>query len=107
MPLAPYHAVVLPLGNEPEILAAAQKIYDALNALGVEVVLDDREERPGVKFKDADLIGFPIRVGVGKKGLKDGNAEIKLRTGKDLELVKVDDVAARVRALVDAGLRIG
>ncbi|MEW5848413.1 MAG: proline--tRNA ligase [Myxococcota bacterium] len=104
MALAPYHCVVLPLGPEPELAETAEKIYTQLNALGVETVLDDRNERPGVKFKDADLIGFPIRISVGKKGLKDGNAELKLRASKDVKLVKVEEVAAQARKLVDEAL---
>jgi prolyl-tRNA synthetase len=105
MPLAPYHVVVLPLGAETDITDTARQIYEELKAKGVEAVLDDREERPGVKFKDADLIGFPIRVSVGKKGLKDGNAELKLRTGKDVQLIKIDAMAAKVAELVAEGLK--
>jgi len=106
MALAPYHAVVLPLGAEPELMEAAEKVYKALQDLGVEVVLDDRAERPGVKFKDADLIGFPIRIGVGKRGLKDGTVEIKLRASKDVQLIKLEEAAARTRALVDEALKV-
>jgi prolyl-tRNA synthetase len=104
MPLAPYHCVVLPLGQEPEITEAADKVYRALQDRGVEVVLDDRPERPGVKFKDADLIGFPVRVSVGKKGLKDGNAELKMRASRDLTPAKLDEIAARVEDVVRLGL---
>lgn len=104
MALAPYHVVVLSLGGETDITDAAASIYDELREKGVEVVLDDRDERPGVKFKDADLIGFPIRVSVGKKGLKDGNVELKMRNGKDVTLVKLGDIAAKVAAAVAAGL---
>jgi prolyl-tRNA synthetase len=74
---------------------AANALYDALIGEGVEVLLDDREERPGVKFKDADLIGIPYRMTVGPKGLKDGKVEIMRRkTGRarDVDLSKAADV---------------
>jgi prolyl-tRNA synthetase len=104
MPLAPYQVVVLPLGAEPELTAPAEKIYADLKAAGVEAVLDDRAERAGVKFKDADLIGFPIRISVGKKSIKDGNVEFKLRRSKDVTVVKLEDVVEKARATVQAEL---
>jgi prolyl-tRNA synthetase len=100
--ISPFHATVLTLGPEPELKAAAEGLVDALVKAGVEVLFDDREERAGVKFKDADLVGIPIRIAVGKKGLAEGKAELKLRGQKDAELVPLADVAARARALVDA-----
>jgi prolyl-tRNA synthetase len=100
--IAPFHATVLTLGPEPELKRAAEELVAALGAVGVEVLFDDREDRAGVKFKDADLVGIPIRIAVGKKGLAEGKAEFKLRGQKDAELVPLGEVAGRVRALVDA-----
>jgi prolyl-tRNA synthetase len=100
--IAPFHATVLTLGPEPELKQAAEELVAALGKVGVDVLFDEREERAGVKFKDADLIGLPIRIAVGRKGLAEGKAELKLRGQKDVELVPLAEVAARARALVDA-----
>jgi prolyl-tRNA synthetase len=69
----------------------AEAIYAGLMALGVETMLDDRDERPGAKFKDADLIGIPLRVTVGEKGLKDGVVELRDRKSGAVERVPVGD----------------
>ena len=69
-------------------------------AAGVEVLYDDRDERAGVKFKDADLIGLPLRIAVGKRGLADGKVEWKRRGDKQVEMVALGDVAARAAALI-------
>jgi prolyl-tRNA synthetase len=103
--IAPFHATVLPLGREPELLQAAEQVVAALAAAGVEVLHDDRDERPGVKFKDADLVGIPIRIAVGKKGLAEGKAEWKLRGSQAVELVPLAEVAAKAAALVAAAGR--
>ena len=104
MSIAPYHVALLPLQmQDADVRAAAEKLAAELAAAGVEVLLDDRDERPGVKFKDADLIGIPLRLAIGKKGLAEGKAEWKLRSkpGKDaVELVPLGEVAARAKALV-------
>jgi prolyl-tRNA synthetase len=78
-------------------MAAAEKIAAELEAQGVDVIVDDRDQRPGVKFKDADLIGFPVRVTIGKS-LQDGQVEVKWRWEKDATLVSVDEVAAKLAA---------
>lgn len=91
MAIAPFHVTILPIGKE-ETMALAQRYYDELQAAGVEVLLDDRKERPGVKFNDADLIGTPIRVTIGDRGLKENLVEIKVRaTGEELKM-GVDEV---------------
>jgi prolyl-tRNA synthetase len=78
--LAPYQILVLPLNMaKPELVAAAEKIYADFSEAGFDVLLDDREERGGVKFKDADLIGIPLQVIVGERGLKKGQVEVKVR----------------------------
>jgi prolyl-tRNA synthetase len=98
--IAPFHVTVLTLGPEPELRKAAEEIVAALVKEGVEVLYDDRDERAGVKFKDADLVGIPIRIAVGKKGLANGQVEWKLRRGGPVELVPVAEVAGKAAAAV-------
>jgi prolyl-tRNA synthetase len=76
----------------------AEKFYAELTARGVDVILDDRDERPGVKFKDADLVGFPIRIALGEKSLAKGEVEIKPRNSA-LQSVKIDAAVETVLAL--------
>jgi prolyl-tRNA synthetase len=102
MAIAPFQAAVLTLGPEPEIKQAADALVAALAAAGVEVLYDDRDERAGVKFKDADLIGIPLRLAIGRKGLAGGNAEWKLRDGGAVELVPLAEVPGRAAELVKA-----
>ena len=85
VPLAPFSVIVTPVNvNELDVMEAAEKIYADLLSEGAEVLLDDRDERAGVKFKDADLIGIPLRITVGSKNLKQGNVELKIRrTGEN------------------------
>jgi prolyl-tRNA synthetase len=73
---------------------------------GVETILDDRDERPGVKFKDGDLIGFPFRVTIGERNLKDGMVEIKKRTEKESQKVRKEEVVGRVLAYVEESRRL-
>jgi prolyl-tRNA synthetase len=100
--IAPFHVTVLTLGPEPELRKAAEEIVDGLAAAGVEVLYDDRDERAGVKFKDADLVGVPIRIAVGKKGLANGQVEWKLRSGKDVTLVPAGEVVRKAAEAVRA-----
>jgi len=79
----------------------AEKLYAELTAKGVEVILDDRDERPGVKFKDADLVGFPIRIAIGEKTLAKGEVEIKPRSAA-VQFVKVESALETVLALVNS-----
>jgi prolyl-tRNA synthetase len=103
--IAPFQVTVLTLGPEPELKQAADGLVETLSAAGVEVLYDDRDERAGVKFKDADLVGIPIRISVGKKGLAEGKVEWKLRSwaGKQVELVPLAEVAAKAAAALKAG----
>ncbi len=95
--IAPYQVVIVPISSkDPEHMNIAQNLYHKLIAAGVEVVLDDRNERPGVKFKDADLIGFPLRLTIGKKSVTEGLIEFKLRTEKEAVDVALDGVVDRV-----------
>jgi prolyl-tRNA synthetase len=100
--IAPFQVTVLTLGPEPELKAAADEIVAALGKAGVDVLHDDRDERAGVKFKDADLVGIPIRIAVGKKGLANGQVEWKLRAGGAVELVPVGEVVRKVVEKVQA-----
>jgi prolyl-tRNA synthetase len=80
MALAPFQVDLIPIAvNDPSVSAATEQIYSDLEAAGVEVLLDDRDERPGVKFKDCDLLGLPLRVVVGAKSLAQGAAEVRHR----------------------------
>jgi prolyl-tRNA synthetase len=101
LPLAPYEVAVLELQKDDDkLVATATKIYEDLKAAGVDVLYDDRDERPGVKFKDADLIGIPYRIAVGKKGLAEGVVELKLRRGTEVRKVKIDEIVPLVVAEV-------
>jgi prolyl-tRNA synthetase len=102
MTIAPFQAAVLTLGPEPEIREAADALVAALAEAGVEVLYDDRDERAGVKFKDADLLGVPLRLSIGRKGLAGGNAEWKLRKGGSVELVPLSEVPRKAAELVKA-----
>jgi len=95
--VAPYQVCITPLAVAPESQAMqlAEKFYAELTAKGVEVILDDRDERPGVKFKDADLVGFPIRIALGEKSLAKGEVEIKPRDGA-FQAVKIEEAVAEV-----------
>jgi prolyl-tRNA synthetase len=105
MSIAPYQVALLTLqAKDAAVVAAAERIYQELRAAGVEVLYDDRDERPGAKFKDADLLGIPLRLAIGKKSLADGKVELKPRRAKEAELVPADDAAAIVAARVRAEL---
>jgi prolyl-tRNA synthetase len=99
--VAPYTVCITPLSIAPEgaVMKLAEKIYAGLTARGVEVILDDRDDRPGVKFKDSELVGFPIRIGIGEKSLAKGEVELKPRAGAMIP-VKPDEVVERVLQLI-------
>lgn len=110
MSIAPYHAYIVTVGKEETVAAAAQSLHDALCARGVDVLWDDRDERPGVKFKDADLLGMPLRITIGAKSLANGHVELKARTETDpkkAELVPVEDAARVIEERVKAALARG
>lgn len=89
--IAPYHVLVVPVNTKDEASAAkAEEIYMQLKKIGLETVIDDRNERPGVKFKDADLIGYPLRVVVGPKTLTEGNLEVKIRKTGEIRYLPLD-----------------
>ncbi|CCJ34344.1 proline--tRNA ligase [Caloramator australicus] len=90
--IAPFHVIVVPVVMKDELqVKVAEEIYNKLNEMGVETLIDDRDERAGVKFNDADLIGIPIRITVGKK-IKDGIVEFKLRNSSEVKEIKVEEV---------------
>ncbi len=105
--VAPFQVCLTPLSIAPDgpVMTLAEKIYSELTAHGVEVILDDRDERPGVKFKDSELIGFPIRLGIGEKSLAKGEVELKPRGGA-LTLVKVDEAVNKIMELVEGGMKL-
>jgi prolyl-tRNA synthetase len=96
--VAPYEVIITPIGKDEALLGKASEIYEALKGEGVEVVLDDRPERPGVKFKDADLLGIPLRITIGPRGLEQGTVEIKKRVEDESRSVPSGDVVVATRA---------
>ncbi len=101
LPLAPFQVLLLSLNAKDEtVTAAAEALYGQMQEAGIDVLFDDRKDRPGVKFKDADLIGIPIRVVVGAKSLADGQIEMSLRRTREREMVARDGVIARVKELL-------
>ncbi|MBI2880668.1 MAG: proline--tRNA ligase [Candidatus Tectomicrobia bacterium] len=104
-PIAPFHAEVIPVNvKDNSVRKAAEDLYEALEEAGVEALLDDRDERPGVKFKDADLIGIPFHVIVGPRNLMEGKVELKHRLGGRKELLDLGRAAETVRGLVAEAL---
>ncbi|MGL5616153.1 MAG: proline--tRNA ligase [Sarcina sp.] len=98
MEIAPYHVVVIPANSKnEEQMQVAEEIYKKLKTMNLDVLLDDRNERAGVKFKDADLIGIPMRITVGKK-VSEGEVEFKLRNGGEVETISIEDVYNKVEA---------
>jgi len=107
IPIAPFEVVVLPLQlHEAEVSAAAERIYGELLGNGLDILIDDRDVRPGVKFKDADLLGIPVRINVGARNLKDGYVEMRLRTEAKSVLIPTHDapkiIMAKVKELYDS-----
>jgi prolyl-tRNA synthetase len=101
IPIAPYHIYLCSLRPEnPEVAAAAEKLYNDLEAQGLEVLFDDRSESPGVKFNDADLLGIPFRVTVSPRTLEKNSAEIKKRTEKEAQLVPLEEITGKLKALI-------
>ncbi len=105
IPIAPFHCSVVAVNTKDAgVMAAAEDIYFTLEKLGIEVLFDDRDERPGVKFKDNDLIGIPIRIVVGSKGLAEGKVEVKMRSTGEVMSLSLDEVVSTVAQHVDAAL---
>jgi prolyl-tRNA synthetase len=102
--IAPYQAIVLPLQmKNEEVVAAGEQLYEELRAAGIDALLDDRNTGAGAKFKDADLIGIPVRIAIGSRGLKDGNVEVKLRSAAEIEDVALDEATEHIKSLLADG----
>jgi len=100
-PIAPYHAVVIPVSSKDEKqMALAEKIYAELNASGLEAILDDRNERPGVKFKDADLIGYPIKIIIGPKAINENLIETKVRRTGEVFYYSQEEYLSNIKELL-------
>jgi prolyl-tRNA synthetase len=100
IPIAPVAVAVLPMKPKGESVEVAQRLHDELWAKGVDCLLDDRDVRPGVKFKDGELLGIPIRLVVGPKGLKNNEVEVKFRASGEMEMMPLDEAVDRIAALV-------
>lgn len=99
--IAPYHAVIVPVSAKDEAqMKIANKIYTELNNLKIETVLDDRNERPGVKFKDADLIGYPLKIIIGPKTLEEGSIEIKTRKDGTVHIVSTENYLDKIQEII-------
>jgi prolyl-tRNA synthetase len=101
--IAPYTVCITPLTATPDspVMKQAEAIYAELTARGVDVILDDRNERPGVKFKDSELVGFPLRIGIGEKSLAKGEVELKPRAGA-LMPVKAEEAVEKIIGMIRA-----
>ena len=97
MPLAPFQVIITLLNpNDEAVLSAGETLYDQLLAEGIEVLLDDRDERPGSKFKDAELLGIPLRVTVGARGLKEQSFELQDRQTGEQSMLPIDSAAETI-----------
>jgi prolyl-tRNA synthetase len=100
VPIAPFHVHLLPLSQSAQVTETAQSLYDSLTQAGIELLWDDREERAGVKFNDADLIGTPFHLVIGEKGLKQGTVELKVRKTGEVKRIAPEAVLPTVSALI-------
>jgi len=107
MPVAPFQVLLLPVNIKMDLLKeTAERLYQTLSQNGIEVLYDDREETPGVKFKDADLIGIPLRITLGEKNLKKGLVEIKKRRTGEVLLINQEEALSKVKELIDREMNI-
>lgn len=107
MSIAPYQVIIVPVNTkDEETVAVCTDLYHQLQKLEVEVIMDDRNERAGVKFKDSDLIGYPIRVTVGPKTIQAGNVEIKLRRTNQEEMVSIENAGQWITAKIKEELKL-
>jgi len=103
MSIAPYHIYLCSLNPEnPDVAAAAEKVYNDLEVQGFEVLFDDRNESPGVKFNDADLLGIPLRITISPRTLEKNSAEIKWRWAKEAALVPLAGTTKKLKELIGA-----
>lgn len=104
MTIAPHHVYLVSLATRrtPEVAEAAERVYSDLLEAGIEVLYDDRDERAGVKFNDADLLGIPVRLTIGARGVKNGVAEMKLRRARESHEIPLDSVVEQIAKIVEA-----
>jgi len=106
MPIAPFQVLLLPVNLKIDLIReTAEELYQTLSKEGIEILYDDREETPGVKFKDADLIGIPLRITLGEKNLKKGLVEIKKRRTGEILLIKKDETLSKIKEMIDQEVR--
>jgi prolyl-tRNA synthetase len=103
--LAPFEVALVPINlhKSPAVAEATEKLYAELSAAGVDVLLDDRPERPGVMFADMDLIGIPHRLVIGERGLKDGLVEYKARRAEEAQNIPLAEATGFIRKALAAG----
>ncbi len=102
MAIAPFHVIITPIKYDGQAREVADRLHNEFSARHIDVLVDDRDQRPGVKFKDADLIGIPLRIVLGDKSLAAGQVELKARSQKDPEMVSIDKIVEHVLKLVQA-----
>jgi len=103
LPLAPYEVLVSPINvKDDTIMNAATKMHDELREAGIEVLLDDRDQRAGFKFKDADLIGIPIRVTIGNRFKENGEVEIKIRSENKTHFTRLENIITEIKNLINS-----
>ncbi len=106
MAIAPFEVVICALDMRvDEVTSLSNKLHDEMTAAGIDVLLDDRDARPGFKFKDAELIGFPIRITVGKRGLADGIVEVLLRRSGEVHKITPNEVVAFVTKQIEEAMK--
>jgi prolyl-tRNA synthetase len=99
-PIAPFHVIICPVGKDHEIKDASENLYNELLKDNVEVIFDDRGERPGVMFKDADLLGIPLRITMGSRTIKKGKCEIKLRRERESNLIEINKAKNIIKDII-------
>ncbi|TLM99969.1 proline--tRNA ligase, partial [bacterium] len=106
VPIAPFHVVIVPVNTKDEgQLKYGEELYQSLQNAGVEALLDDRNERPGVKFKDADLIGYPLRVTVGAKAVEEGTVELRFRKNGEVQIINRDKAVDVIKKIIEAEMQ--
>ena len=99
--IAPFEVVIVPINAKDEaLMEVSERLYKEMKQAGVDVLLDDRKDRAGVKFKDADLIGYPVRITVSKNTIESGEVELRVRKDGSTSTVKIDEVTTSVQGLL-------
>ena len=99
--IAPFEVVIVPINAKDEaLMEVSERLYKEMQQAGVDVLLDDRKDRAGVKFKDADLIGYPVRITVSKNTIESGEVELRIRKDGYTSTVKIDEVTTSVQGLL-------